>query len=453
MKRLIRANELYRNGKSIMSDEDYDNLYTRLSLNPGFKEPVLGETGKCKLPFKLLSLDKLKPNTKLNKFPVLITDKLDGISCLIYNNRAFTRGDGIHGTEITACINNIPIVDPKFAIRGELVVSNKNLEEKYVSARNMVQSYISRFEKSKFIQFIAYELICLDGKDFKPSDQFKYMENLKIKTVYNKLYHETENFDLEKLLETRRCESEFDIDGLVISYENEPRSAVNLNANPKYSKAFKKNLPGTITDVKNIEWNVGKTGVVVPTIVLNPVKIDNNNISRVSGNNYNFLISNGIGVGSIVHVIRSGQSIPYISEVIKKSNKINIPDFDFYHLGPNIFIENKNDVRILSKKLEYFFKTLKIKNVGIKTCEELCANNYTPEIIIKTGLNPKDIKRNSEKIINSINFELKNTTPVILLAALSYYGDGKSIKSIEKLKKTNNFDEIEIIKIWKKMWL
>lgn len=454
MKRLIRANELYRTGQSDMSDADYDNLYNRLSLKSNFKEPVLGEKGKCKLPFKLLSLDKLKSDAKLNKCPAVITDKLDGISCLIYNNRAFTRGDGVYGTEITDYIYDIPTIDSKFAIRGELVVSIANLEEKYVSTRNMVQSYISRCEKSKLIQFIAYELICLDGKDFKPSNQFKYMEKIKIKTVYNELYEDASKVDLGNLLEIRRTKSKFDIDGLVISYENELRSAINLNTNPKYSKAFKKNLPGSVTYVKNIEWNVGKSGVIIPTIVLDPIKIDNNNIIRVSGNNYKFLTNNGIGIDSKVYVIRSGQSIPYISEVIIKSNNFNIPNFDFYNLGPNIFIVNKNDPRIVCKKLEYFFKTLKIKNVGIKTCEELCSNNYTAENIIRKGfINPKDIKRNSEKIINNINFGLKNTTPVILLAALNYYGDGKSIKSIEKLKKNIDLDEIEIVKTWKKTWL
>ncbi|AEJ34542.1 NAD-dependent DNA ligase [Acanthamoeba polyphaga mimivirus] len=228
------SSEYYHNtGTSLISDQEYDILMDRLKeLNPSSKifaqvgAPVKGK--KVKLPFWMGSMNKIKADEKavnkwLNEYsgPYVISDKLDGISCLltIKNNKTklYTRGDGTYGQDITHLLGLINIdiglleeIDQDIAIRGELIMSKKNFEkyqEIMANARNMVGGIVNSKPESvnkdhaADVDLIFYEVI-------KPNDklsrQLKILKEWGLKVVYYNIYKTFDVNILESVLSERK---------------------------------------------------------------------------------------------------------------------------------------------------------------------------------------------------------------------------------------------------------
>lgn len=407
----------YEQGKQLIPDEEYDKLEMLCKdLNVGeYSAPK----GKIKLPVPMWSLDK---NRKIQTIKnCLISDKLDGISCLIFKGKAYTRGNGIYGSDITNIFKNIPEVDEKYAVRGELVVKKQNLDPKFSNTRTMAASIVSKQEVSEKLEFIAYELISMtEPVDLKPTEQMIKLKELGFNVVFHLYLSKCDS--LEIILEERQKKSEYNIDGIVVSFNDQPRSAKNLTGNPKYSFAFKKNIIGIETKVIDIQWNLSKTGKYIPIIIVKPIIIDGTTVKRVTGHNLNYLQTKGIGINSTVEVIKSGHIIPFISEVLTTSDKWNIPS-DYDCIG-------KNDTRILTNKLLFFSKTLKIKGFGPKKAEEFVSLNITLDKIIKEG--PKVLSSLNEKIRESFLTQIRSASPEEILTAVGFFGENIGLQNIRK---------------------
>ena len=169
IKLMTEANELYRKSSElIMSDAEYDLLSDKLKeIDP--KNKLLSKIGaevhskdKVKLPFYMGSMDKIKPDTgdlqkwkKKYKGEYILSDKLDGTSALLVlrddgKNMLFTRGDGIHGTNISSMlsdINGIPSLKENLVVRGELLINKNNYEKhksKYSNSRAMINGLVNK---------------------------------------------------------------------------------------------------------------------------------------------------------------------------------------------------------------------------------------------------------------------------------------------------------------------
>ena len=188
---LIKSDIQYYNlGEPIFNDDEYDEIKEYLrnidKKNEYFKRvgADVAIDNKVKLPFYLGSQDKIKDDDKtlqkwLKKYnspsSYVISEKLDGISCLIIINnnkiRIYTRGNGIYGQDITQLkdiIKGIPIFNDKqkIAIRGELIINKTNwikIADKGANARNVVAGTINSkvIDKNiaKYIEFIAYDVL------------------------------------------------------------------------------------------------------------------------------------------------------------------------------------------------------------------------------------------------------------------------------------------------------
>jgi len=189
---LTEADDLYYNNvESSLSDAEYDTLRNLAKkLDPtnkyfiGVGSAVRG--GKVPLPVKMGSLDQLHNDAEIAKWlsdkqlfndNIVITDKLDGVSCLIvYDNTgnlqvAYSRGDGVEGADITRHIKNISNVPKKISgkmlVRGELIMNKETFLEKYAkefkNPRNMVAGLFNRKESRitalNDVDFIAYEIV------------------------------------------------------------------------------------------------------------------------------------------------------------------------------------------------------------------------------------------------------------------------------------------------------
>ena len=409
VKILKDADDAYHNkGDIIMSDQQYDLIKEHLKKispkNPyfklvGFKPP---EKIKIKLPYYLGSQNKIKYGnikeldnwfSKFNKpNEYVISEKLDGISCLFINDngiKIFTRGDGIYGTDISFIkdIIKFPKKIPEgIAIRGELLLSKKNwelLKDMGANARNVVAGLInSKTINKKVLEKIDYVVYDVFNERMKNEDALILAKKLKFKIAKYKVFNNhLSNENLFNILKDFKKNSEYEIDGIVITH-NKPYE-IKVGDNPPYSFAFKSNelLDVAEVSVNNVEWNISKDRYMKPIVQFNPVKLNGVIIKQATGFNADFIEKNKIGLGSIIKIQRSGEVIPHIIAIVKEANN-GIPmmptipyKWNKTHIDIIAELDDKNrEVDI--KNFTFFMKSLKIKGVSEGILTKLYDNGF-----------------------------------------------------------------------------
>lgn len=399
---LEEADKLYTNSsKPLFTDEIYDIITNYLKkIDP--KNKYFDKVGanpdrnKIKLPFYLGSQDKKKEEKDINNWikkynnpkDYIISEKLDGISCLVvYNNNEiniYTRGDGSEGQNINHIKSIIPqIKGIDLAIRGELLISKKNWElikDIGSNARNVVagaiNSKIINPNILKYIDFIVYEILSSKNQDL---DCLKLMG---FKVVKHIKKTEINIEKLSEILQNFKENSEYEIDGIVVRH-NKEYELVN-GKNPKYSFAFKSILTNESAEVivENVEWNISKDGYLKPIVKFEEVMLNGVKIKQATGFNANFIVSNKIGPGSKIIIIRSGDVIPFIHKILTPSanNKPSMPEdikYKWNETNVDIILDdnNKNREQDIASYL-YFMKTLKIPNVAEGVITKLYDNGF-----------------------------------------------------------------------------
>ena len=439
---LIKSDIQYYNlGEPIFNDDEYDEIKEYLrnidKKNEYFKRvgADVAIDNKVKLPFYLGSQDKIKDDDKtlqkwLKKYnspsSYVISEKLDGISCLIIINnnkiRIYTRGNGIYGQDITQLkdiIKGIPIFNDKqkIAIRGELIINKINwikIADKGANARNVVAGTINSkvIDKNiaKYIEFIAYDVLNPRTNIKKALD---YAASLKFNVVKHTIKSELSISSLYDLFKNWKEISNYEIDGLVVTHNDIYK--IKSGENPKYSFAFKSLKMQEEVDVivSDIEWNISKDKYIKPIVKFNEIKLNGVKIKQATGFNADYIVKNIIGVGSKITIIRSGDVIPYIKNVITPSTngKPLMPLLPYKWKGKDIILENnaknrEQDIKIYS----YFMKTLNIKGIGEGIITKLYDNSYdTLNKIINISKNELlNIEGFKEKSANNLIESLKS---------------------------------------------
>jgi NAD-dependent DNA ligase len=357
------ANQYYYGTKTpIISDTVYDKiediLKERSPKNKIWKEirtAVDGEREKVKLPFWMGSMDKIKPGKdQIEKWSIkfpgnyIVSEKLDGISCLMtieigggdeHVIKLYTRGDGSVGQDITSLLKHIKYPKKKiqqlkkdvdgdyFAFRGELIITRSKFQEKYKDTKTDPRSMIAGLINSKYaepdelkdIDLVIYEVV-FPG-EMQPSKQFDYIRDFGFKTPKTeimKVKQLTEE-DLTKILPKWKYESNYEIDGLIVT-QDKPQTR-NTEGNPGYSRAFKMDLDEQrgIGEVEEILWEVSRHGKIIPRIKIKPLKIEGITIQKATAFNAKYVVENKLGPGAVVNIIRSGDVIPYIESVVEEA--------------------------------------------------------------------------------------------------------------------------------------
>jgi len=455
----------FNTNKTLLNDDMYDLVKNYLkNLDPKnayFKRVGADEDTKVKLPYWMGSLDKIKDDEKaINNWKkkyngsAIVSDKLDGISCLFYKNNEniniYTRGNGVEGQDITHLRNYITfpnISESKFAIRGELIISKNNWElikDLGSNARNVVAGAIHSKILNKTllnnIEFLAYDILF---PEMKIEDSFNYFTKNNIKCAYYKLLQESD-VNLETLsthLESRRNNSDYEVDGIVI-YNNKQHKIVN-GKNPKYAFAFKSILTHEQAEVivTNVEWNVSMHKYMKPIIKFNEVVISGVKIKQATGFNGKFINDNIIGPGSRIVIIRSGDVIPHVLKVLSVSsnNKPKMPENNYRWTDTKIDIildeEGKNKEQDI-KSYTYFMSKLDIGLVKESTIKKLYENGFdTLDKILKIKV---------DELVSLEGFQLKSATKIVenfekikeadcdlLLDASNILGRGFALKKIK----------------------
>lgn len=428
----------YDEGKPLISDAEWDKMYFELKSleeETGIIYPnsptqsiiydVKNELVKVKHDHLMLSLDKTKDWNDFLKYfkdeTVVGMLKLDGLTCsLKYKDgilvSAHTRGNGEIGEDIlhnAMVINNIPKQIPlteELILDGEIISSYKDFEEfsnDYSNPRNFAAGSIRLLDpkecQKRNLRFIAWNVVSKNWTTVIES--FEKLENLGFEVVD---WTSSWDWDAKEFLIDRAEERGYPIDGLVGRFDDIAygESLGNTDHHSRAAYAFKFFDEVYESELIDIEWSAGRTGVLTPVAIFEPVEIEGAIIERASLHNLDVMeeLLDVPYVGQKLRIFRANMIIPQIHDADGLPNE-----------GSVTLIEIPNTCPICGEK------TLKVKNC--ETHELICSNpNCTGKLINrldffvgKKGLDIKGLsKATLEKLldwgwINSLKdiFELK----------------------------------------------
>ena len=469
--------EQYYNGEGVISDKLYDDLFDEIKKrdpkNDFLKKVGFEITGKNKveLPYYMGSMDKIKISEsdrlskwqkKFNKHDYVVMDKLDGISGLfVLNNgtkKLYTRGNGTIGQDITHLINTIPSfkfsVSTDIVLRGELIISKKKWEKyttQFSNARNMVSGLVNskkiNTDIMKDIDFVIYEIM---EPRMRQSEQLKFLQKNKMTHVYYETLDKSDlDFEmLDEILLDRREASEYEIDGIIVM--DDSLHDYNAEGNPDFAFAFKDASEKQTADVivKDVEWNVSKDGYLKPKLVLEPTKLSGVIISNATAFNAKYIVDNKIGPSSVVKIIRSGDVIPHVLEVIKTA-KVKMPSVEYKWNETNVDLiatGSKSDEQII-KELTFFAEKMDIMNLSEGIITNFVENDIDDIFkIINVSKNtlaelPSFKDKMVNKIHENIQTAMEKASLIQFMNATNIFGHNFGHKRLEKIfvKYGNNF--------------
>ena len=467
----LYLDDLYYNSgiNSGLDDYQYDILKTTLeSRDPNYVVPVGSKIregeNRVKLPFWLGSMNKLKPDMQpaiikwLSQNPstsYIVEDKLDGVSCLaIFKDnkiKLYTRGDGIVGADISSFakyFQGLPKnLKSDIVVRGELIIDkevfNKKYSKEYTTARNLVSGCVGAKtirEGLCDIHFVAYEIIGMDIMN-SPSKQLLHLDKMGFDTVRKEIISDISVDNLMEILTRFHNTGEYEIDGIII--QSDKSYYRNTSGNPSYAFAFKMRLAGStiITTVEEVLWKTSKWGYYKPRIKVNPVKLSGVTVTYVTAFNAKFIIDNDIGPGAKVELIRSGEVIPHIINVLSKSKDgPQMPDkkYKWNDTKIDIIAVDEEDDQCINQ-IEDFIKKLGIKYVGIKNIENMYNDGLDSILKIMTASQsrlekvPGYGKKGAERAYTNIQNALKSMDISIVLGASGIFGRGMGATKISAL--------------------
>ena len=392
------AYEYYVLGNSSVTDKDYDKKYYELvdlEKETGYKLPysptqrvgdvILPEFKKYTHKARLWSLDKAQSleeirewhnrnfkfleeynRTSEEELPPLkyiLTKKFDGLTInLSYDENGVlvtgaTRGTGAIGEDVTAQVKTIKSIPLKIdchdflEIHGEAIMTTeafekynseadtplKNLRNGAAGAlRNLNVAETAKRNLSAFFYDVGYK----EGAPFKT-----YMEMLNFITL-DEIQKEID------YIRDIRFDLNYDIDGLVIAIDDiRTRELLGYTVKfPKWAIAYKFEAQEATTKLLDVEWNVGRSGRVSPTAILEPVELAGVTVKRATLNNMDDIARKGVRLGAEVFVRRSNDVIPEIMGVVPESlegtKEIEEPKVcpacgaHLVHEGVHIYCEN-----------------------------------------------------------------------------------------------------------------
>ena len=303
---LREAAEAYYIGQPTMSDREFDELARVAEFD---EVGASSRDNRTPHAFPMYSLQKIFTN-ELEKAPLnnykgatVVTPKLDGAAVsLLYIegklHRALTRGDGVKGLDITELMthlvpNTILPHASMLQITGEVVApkSIKNARNYAAGALNLKDA---REFQERTLKFITYGV--QPPISDKLTSDLEMLKKNQFSTVIESDWHE------------------YPDDGLVFRIDNysDFNKMGYTSHHPRGAYALKTIQDGVETTLVDVIWNVGKSGVVAPTAILEPIEIDGARISRATLHNMRYITDLRLEIGCRVEVIRSGEIIPKI---------------------------------------------------------------------------------------------------------------------------------------------
>ena len=437
--------------------------------------------------------ERLEKNLNQKNLSFSCELKLDGVSVsLSYEKgllkKALTRGDGIQGDDITEnikTINSIPLklnghVDYDFEIRGEVIIEKKDFEKmnqirerngdaKYMNPRNTASGSIKLINslevKKRPLKCYFFQIITENYNILNQTEALHLVEELGFKTLKtNRFCKNIEDvFQYIDYWDKRKNDLNFEIDGIVIKVNNlDFQKELGYTSKfPRWAIAYKFATERVETKLLNVEYQIGRTGVVTPVAILNPVIINGTKVKRASLHNKDQIEKLNLHKNDYVFVEKGGEIIPKIVGVNinrrnKNSSKINFQDF--CPSCNSYLVRSSNEAQHfcqnskfchpqISGKFKHFIsrKAMNIDGFGIETIERLIKidelNNFS-DIYALSEQNLISIDRMAEKSAQNLLRAIKNSISQPfhkVLFALGIRHVGETVAS----NLVNHFETIE----------
>ena len=291
--------------------------------------------------------------------------KIDGLSvALRYENGAFvrgaTRGDGNVGEDVTSnlrTVRSIPLTIPysgTLEVRGEIYMPRKSFEllnerrrekgeSEFANPRNAAAGSLRQLNSAitakRGLDIFVFNLQYCDKTFEKHDESLDFLKELGFNVIsLRKTLSDPESIIKQiELIGEMRDSLEYDIDGAVVK-ENvfERREQLGNTANtPKWAVAYKFPPERKETKLLDITVNVGRTGILTPNAILEPVRLAGTTVSRATLHNTDYIAKRDIRIGDMVYVQKAGDIIPEIVGVNLKARTENEKEYIFPRTCPS----------------------------------------------------------------------------------------------------------------------
>jgi DNA ligase (NAD+) len=513
------AYEYYVLDNPSVPDREYDRLYDELKEieettgEVAFDSPTRRVGGEPIKAFarhehisRLYSLDKSVTYDQLSAFITRVKKvepnadftveyKFDGLTmCLTYDEgkfvRATTRGNGVYGEDVTAqclTIKSFPLTIPYkglMEVQGEAIIRlsvleeyNKTAKEQLKNARNAAAGAIRNLDPKvtaeRKPEILFYNVNYIEKPLASQEEHFAFLREqgfkvypfLRVCKSFDEVISAVEEIEIER--------KKIDVltDGAVIKLNaSKMREEIGYTDKfPRWAMAFKFEAEEAETIVKQVIWQVGRTGKLTPLAIVEPVDLGGATVRKATLNNYGDILRKDVKVGSKVAIRRSNEVIPEILGCIEHtgvSADIKKPDFcpycgsKIYENGANIFCPNKECRPRVIGKFQHFAQkdAMDIDGFSEMTAGQLydklhftkCSNLYA-----LTADDLSALEGFKDKKITNLLTAIQNSRKVSLdrfIFALGIEGVGKvaakdlakNFKSVQALSKADRESLIEL---------
>ncbi len=456
--------EYYVNENPYLTDFEYDKLFSELKeleeKYPMFKsaDSPTQRVGSIsekflshKHKYRLYSLDNSYNSNDLEKWyervckeyekelELVCELKIDGLAiALTYENGLFklgvTRGDGVTGEEITQNLKTIKAIPLKLfeaknlEVRGEIYMPKSSFEklnrealekrEKvFANPRNAASGSLRQLDSTitakRDLSMFTYTAIFEDESDKSIKGHYESLMRLKnlgfrvnpnirlVKNIQGAI-------DFCKEWETKRFELDYATDGVVIKVNDfSIQKDLGFTARaPKWATAFKFPPEEVATKLLDIELNTGKTGVITPVAILEPVQLAGSTVSRASLHNFDEIKRLDVRIGDTVLIMKAAEIIPKVVKVAETKEHKNFPVYNAPEFCPacgtklvekegnvGLFCPNPGCSQQMRSKIEYWVSkdAMDIDNVGPSLIQQLYDKKMISNAVDLYRLLPQDL--------------------------------------------------------------
>jgi len=382
LRNLIREHDYkyYVENKPEISDYEYDLLMQKLikleKENPSLITPDSPTQRVAGQPIKefatvrhrtpMLSIEntyspeelrefdeRIRKNLPGERIEYVVELKIDGVSVsLLYENgvlkQGSTRGDGLYGDDITLNLKTIKAIPlrlrgdfpPLIELRGEVYLDHqnfsrlneekkKNSEETFANPRNAAAGSLKLLDPQivakRKLSIWMHSLGYLEREGKFPETQYAFLERLskmglRVNPHFKLCCSIEEVLNYCNYWEKKKKELNYDIDGMVIKVNSfaQQKALGATTRSPRWVIAYKFSPEQAVTQIKEIRNQVGRTGVITPVAILEPIPLAGSRITRATLHNYDYIKKKDINVGDKVKVEKAGEIIPEVVEVVSR---------------------------------------------------------------------------------------------------------------------------------------
>lgn len=424
LERLVRIHNLlyFVENSPEISDEVFDKLVTALRVaDPS--SPALREVGSsidlAPAEFgnvvihqqKMLSLDKCYSDETFDKWrekivgEIIAMPKIDGVACSLCYNRqgklvsGATRGDGSQGENITKnvlAIADVPSqlnaeIVSKFPsdleVRGEVYMRISRFKELYadtfVNPRNLAAGALKQKDAGRSgeygLSFFPYDIrgsnLASEVEKFALLTKLGFivpdvlvLKETPVQTVYQQFMQARDSLDYE-------------IDGVVFRANliSEQKRLGDTAHHPRFAIAYKFQGESAQTMVRDIEWSVGRSGIITPVCIVDPVFVSGATVTRASLHNIGIFKSHNILKTTLVEIVRRGGVIPYVERVLRaEGTRFAVPERCPSCDGPVTQVDDflfcaqpQNCPKVILARILHFVSVVDMQGFGEKIVEQL----------------------------------------------------------------------------------